>query len=149
MTFSETAFVDAVARRQARRISGALDAPWSAPDARGAEQSLWACDRHRMETEAWVIARMAADTRRMIVADSADDSATVAHDDLIALGWTQDQVRRFGAVALANALASIRAEADIAHQRQFSGFAASAARAVLAACCFTIGLACVGVASLL
>jgi hypothetical protein len=150
MTFSETDFVDAVARRQARRL-GALDAPWREADAhvRVGVRDLWPCERAAMTTEAWIIARMAADTRRMIVAAAADDSATVEHDDLIALGWTQEQVRRFGAVALAAALASVKAEADLAHQRQFSGFAASATSAVLAACCFTIGLACVGVASLL
>ena len=104
---------------------------------------------YRREDECLMIAHMALDTRRMIVAAAADDSATVEHDDLIALGWTQEQVRRFGAVALAAALASVKAEADLAHQRQFSGFAASATSAVLVACCFTIGLACVGVASLL
>jgi hypothetical protein len=104
---------------------------------------------HLVGSDPWVIAVMAVDTRRMIVAASAgDDSATVAHDDLIALGWRPELVRRFGAVALAAALASIKAEANVRHQRQFSGFNAALA-AVVAVLCFGIGVAAVGVASLI
>lgn len=149
--FNAAAFVLTLARRQAMRLG--LDAPrllHRMPD-RGvcfaAGHVEWPVERCWMESEPWIIARMALDLRAAIVAatgtEPGDDAYSFATSDLIEMGWPADHVRRFAAVALASAMADVASEdaANRRHQRQFSGFSTALSWAGLALLACGLGLA--------
>lgn len=164
--FNASAFVLTLARRQAMRLG--LDAPRlldRLPDravCRG-RNALWHVERCWMDSEPWIIARMALDLRAAIVAATGTEPGDAAHSfatsDLIELGWGQDHVRRFAAVALASAMADVASskarDADTAHQRQFSGFSAQAHSlgvllgGIALGLCGAIGLAATALATLI
>jgi hypothetical protein len=160
---ADAAFVLTLARRQAKRLG--LDAPrmlHRMPDRAAcfaAGHVEWPVERCWMESEPWIIARMALDLRGAILAATGTEPGDAAHSfattDLIEMGWTQDHVRRFAAVALASAMADVASSRDAAHQRQFSGFSTQALSlapllgAVALGLCGAIGIAATALATLI
>jgi hypothetical protein len=161
--FNASTFVLTLARRQAMRLG--LDAPrllHQMPDRAAcfaAGHVEWPVERCWMDSEPWIIARMAQDLRAAIVAatgaESGDASHSFATSDLIEMGWSVDHVRRFAAVALASAMADVASGKDTAHQRQFSGFSAQAFSlapllgGIALGLCGAIGIAATAIASLI
>jgi hypothetical protein len=161
--FNASAFVLTLARRQAMRLG--LDAPrllHQMPDRAAcfaAGHVEWPVERCWMDSEPWIIARMALDLRAAIVAATGTEPGDAGHSfdtsDLIEMGWQQDHVRRFAAVALASAMADVASSRDAAHQRQFSGFSAQAHSlapllgGIALGLCGAIGIAATALATLI
>jgi hypothetical protein len=167
VTADELRFFQSVLERQMARLWGYSTPPkLQAEFVAGRCQQLASGDTHwwclredhaenRFVDEVLLIARMALDTRRLIVAaDLASDddaAATVAHDDLIALGWRPAAVRKYGRVALIAAVADL-ARSPMRGSPPGDGTTENLRSAAIAVAtmviCGGIGLACVGIATL-
>lgn len=157
-TFNENAFIQDIALRQSRRIgitpgdlASAFDAQQIVPNTSPARWE-WPVEPGDMTSECWIIARMSADLRGLIAerqSHGAQEIVSVSHVDLLELGWTHNQIRSYSTVTLANAHASLRAEAAGLTQRQFSGFGSMAALASLVAISGASGMVLTGIATLL